>query len=125
MRCPAATANPAARHCPAARRCDRNTLPGRDRLRDRDRLRQPFGTIIRRGSRGAVPAAADLRISVSVCGVRNLSDKNATGVGLARLNALPHADAVATLLGCCFFFRAEDGIRDATVTGVQTCALPI
>src|SRR5207245_8809326 len=24
-----------------------------------------------------------------------------------------------------FFFRAEDGIRDATVTGVQTCALPI
>src|SRR5207245_6848727 len=26
---------------------------------------------------------------------------------------------------CCFFFQAEDGIRDATVTGVQTCALPI
>src|SRR5207245_6063969 len=25
----------------------------------------------------------------------------------------------------CFFFQAEDGIRDATVTGVQTCALPI
>src|SRR6267143_3846309 len=24
-----------------------------------------------------------------------------------------------------FFFRAEDGIRDGTVTGVQTCALPI
>src|SRR6266542_6841193 len=23
-----------------------------------------------------------------------------------------------------FFFQAEDGIRDATVTGVQTCALP-
>src|SRR5207245_3475425 len=34
-----------------------------------------------------------------------------------------------TLLYClsisCFFFQAEDGIRDATVTGVQTCALPI
>src|SRR5207245_6044142 len=28
------------------------------------------------------------------------------------------------LLGV-FFFQAEDGIRDATVTGVQTCALPI
>src|SRR5207245_4683916 len=29
-------------------------------------------------------------------------------------------------LSCvCFFFQAEDGIRDATVTGVQTCALPI
>src|SRR5256885_9121934 len=26
---------------------------------------------------------------------------------------------------CCFFFQAEDGIRDYKVTGVQTCALPI
>src|SRR3989338_9516450 len=25
----------------------------------------------------------------------------------------------------CLFFQAEDGIRDGTVTGVQTCALPI
>src|SRR5688572_32426988 len=24
-----------------------------------------------------------------------------------------------------FFFQAEDGIRDLTATGVQTCALPI
>src|SRR2546430_5647456 len=29
------------------------------------------------------------------------------------------------LLLVCFFFQAEDGIRDLTVTGVQTCALPI
>src|SRR2546430_8667357 len=35
------------------------------------------------------------------------------------------------LVGCewvhalVFFFQAEDGIRDLTVTGVQTCALPI
>src|SRR5438270_9705932 len=29
------------------------------------------------------------------------------------------------LLVCFFFFQAEDGIRDLTVTGVQTCALPI
>src|SRR6266568_6133461 len=30
-------------------------------------------------------------------------------------------------MGYCFFFffQAEDGIRDGTVTGVQTCALPI
>src|SRR5437868_1294299 len=28
-------------------------------------------------------------------------------------------------LHVCFFFRAEDGIRDRNVTGVQTCALPI
>src|SRR5256886_10021159 len=26
---------------------------------------------------------------------------------------------------CVLFFQAEDGIRDLTVTGVQTCALPI
>src|SRR5256886_12609512 len=29
------------------------------------------------------------------------------------------------MLKCFFFFQAEDGIRDLTVTGVQTCALPI
>src|SRR2546430_16362543 len=29
------------------------------------------------------------------------------------------------LLCLFFFFQAEDGIRDLTVTGVQTCALPI
>src|SRR5438445_13772233 len=28
-------------------------------------------------------------------------------------------------MSCCFFFQAEDGIRDIGVTGVQTCALPI
>src|SRR5260370_42107730 len=27
--------------------------------------------------------------------------------------------------GCFFFFQAEDGIRYSSVTGVQTCALPI
>src|SRR5437016_9500929 len=42
-------------------------------------------------------------------------------------------DGVFLLVGCCvvfflfffFFFQAEDGIRDWSVTGVQTCALPI
>src|SRR5437764_9802203 len=29
------------------------------------------------------------------------------------------------LFFCFFFFQAEDGIRDTSVTGVQTCALPI
>src|SRR2546430_10110001 len=32
-----------------------------------------------------------------------------------------HANATGTV----FVFQAEDGIRDLTVTGVQTCALPI
>src|SRR5205823_2386724 len=32
---------------------------------------------------------------------------------------------MCTECGSCFFFQAEDGIRDKLVTGVQTCALPI
>src|SRR3954449_9470403 len=32
---------------------------------------------------------------------------------------------VGSLLVFCVFFQAEDGIRDESVTGVQTCALPI
>src|SRR3989442_9018358 len=32
---------------------------------------------------------------------------------------------VSTVAVFFFFFQAEDGIRDADVTGVQTCALPI
>src|SRR2546430_5731923 len=32
---------------------------------------------------------------------------------------------IASLFFLFFFFQAEDGIRDLTVTGVQTCALPI
>src|SRR2546430_12902150 len=39
-------------------------------------------------------------------------------------NELPPALPV-TGWQCFFFFQAEDGIRDLTVTGVQTCALPI
>src|SRR5690554_8224758 len=34
-------------------------------------------------------------------------------------------DGSIPALGVIFFFQAEDGIRDADVTGVQTCALPI
>src|SRR5256886_4580761 len=33
--------------------------------------------------------------------------------------------ALVLLVVFFFFFQAEDGIRDLTVTGVQTCALPI
>src|SRR5688572_31877116 len=38
-----------------------------------------------------------------------------------------HAACARTYAMYCliFFFQAEDGIRDLTVTGVQTCALPI
>src|SRR2546430_13083696 len=40
------------------------------------------------------------------------------------LRDLVRLDQVA-VVGYFFFFQAEDGIRDLTVTGVQTCALPI
>src|SRR5438270_5318142 len=35
------------------------------------------------------------------------------------------AEALDAVRASRFFFQAEDGIRDLTVTGVQTCALPI
>src|SRR5207248_8585527 len=35
------------------------------------------------------------------------------------------ADPSSCTIVVFFFFQAEDGIRDRTVTGVQTCALPI
>src|SRR2546430_3864245 len=37
----------------------------------------------------------------------------------------PSTANAASALWVGFFFQAEDGIRDLTVTGVQTCALPI
>src|SRR5256885_13040871 len=41
-------------------------------------------------------------------------------------SVLLHRDYATTARDvCCFFFQAEDGIRDYKVTGVQTCALPI
>src|SRR5260370_39963336 len=34
-------------------------------------------------------------------------------------------NTLSSVLFYFFFFQAEDGIRDSSVTGVQTCALPI
>src|SRR3989337_3206350 len=36
-----------------------------------------------------------------------------------------NAPGKALFKPCYFFVQAEDGIREATVTGVQTCALPL
>src|SRR2546430_12413739 len=41
------------------------------------------------------------------------------------LFAVRHLIPSALPCFCVCFFQAEDGIRDLTVTGVQTCALPI
>src|SRR6266705_1086114 len=42
-------------------------------------------------------------------------------------SGFPHSDILVSkpAFVSLFFFPAEDGIRDRTVTGVQTCALPI
>src|SRR2546430_7711899 len=38
---------------------------------------------------------------------------------------VPVSASLARSVPTLFFFQAEDGIRDLTVTGVRTCALPI
>src|SRR5438094_6620024 len=52
----------------------------------------------------------------SMAGHLGFSGGAAYGGSRATRAALPKA---------CVFFHAADGIRDRTVTGVQTCALPI
>src|SRR5256886_3486256 len=49
-----------------------------------------------------------------------------TGTGTVRCGDGPGGTgSCARVVDRHFFFQAEDGIRDLTVTGVQTCALPI
>src|SRR2546427_677405 len=45
--------------------------------------------------------------------------------GVCRLSMMLSLFFIYFILFFFFFFQAEDGIRDLTVTGVQTCALPI
>src|SRR5271169_4572873 len=47
------------------------------------------------------------------------------GNGWAAFNFTRSLGIVGEIAMQHFFFQADDGIRDATVTGVQTCALPI
>src|SRR2546430_9517045 len=53
----------------------------------------------------------------------NLHRRTAARLGVHR--AASRRPARCASRGRLFFFQAEDGIRDLTVTGVQTCALPI
>src|SRR2546430_9162332 len=48
-----------------------------------------------------------------------------SGRGTRQLDVPSIKPLHALTLYSVFFFQAEDGIRDLTVTGVQTCALPI
>src|SRR2546430_9145610 len=49
----------------------------------------------------------------------------ANGSSTGRGSGFPAAAAAAGAEGIVSFFQAEDGMRDLTVTGVQTCAVPI
>src|SRR5437762_6002588 len=58
------------------------------------------------------------------------ADRLANAVAVAKLYGTPavvidFGTAVTFDIMAAFFFQAEDGIRDTSVTGVQTCALPI
>src|SRR5256886_2785559 len=48
-----------------------------------------------------------------------------SSLGRAPGRAGPPRHTASSTTGCRVLFQAEDGIRDLTVTGVQTCALPI
>src|SRR2546430_8469902 len=66
-------------------------------------------------------------------GVHGIGEKTASALVAkhgsldAILTATDVSDTIPAKLraDAVFFFQAEDGIRDLTVTGVQTCALPI
>src|SRR5207248_9176187 len=55
---------------------------------------------------------------VPLCHLRGGSD-------IDRADSTDAGNIVGSGFCSVFFFQAEDGIRDRTVTGVQTCALPI
>src|SRR2546430_9616124 len=64
---------------------------------------------------------------IALSTVTKVGGLGALGVGwiVAHPRLLERFKAVKEYTSVCFFFQAEDGIRDLTVTGVQTCALPI
>ena len=57
--------------------------------------------------------------------------ENVSIIVCSRIESVGLYDMYHIVVGCIvlfcffFFFQAEDGIRDTSVTGVQTCALPI
>src|SRR5260370_654030 len=57
------------------------------------------------------------RSATGTCPGHVYTGPNQSGSERAHAQCLAHAPS--------FFFQAEDGIRDSSVTGVQTCALPI
>src|SRR5260370_21395611 len=52
-------------------------------------------------------------------------NKKTCSIACAHFEQLIDNSCFTLYVGFFFFFQAEDGIRDSSVTGVQTCALPI
>src|SRR2546429_3677921 len=75
------------------------------------------------------PSRHDCRVSVRRGRTRSPLNRVMVSVDVRGAGGIRHGDMrVWGVTGCtslCFFFQAEDGIRDVAVTGVQTCALPI
>src|SRR6266478_7914380 len=70
-----------------------------------------------------ITAVREVKQRIIFCSVCN----NLTEIDPCRFCASPTRDhsVICVVEEPHFFFQAEDGIRDLTVTGVQTCALPI
>src|SRR2546430_4834574 len=86
------------------------------------------GLNVSRDVSGSLPPAAPThlpnglsRVVVSVDGLSCVACEIPVRHALRRIDGVKAIYVSAAI----FFFQAEDGIRDLTVTGVQTCALPI
>src|SRR2546430_2934431 len=65
----------------------------------------------------------DMHESYSAVHCRNHNELGRAGHLEGQLSSSQYITSISFVVF--FFFQAEDGIRDLTVTGVQTCALPI
>src|SRR5256886_8632638 len=89
--------------------------------RRQDALDRAAKAILERSRSRVLPIAGDVTKNEDVERVVREAARDLGPIDVLIANAGgPPSTLFAT-----FFFQAEDGIRDLTVTGVQTCALPI
>src|SRR5688572_27244171 len=89
------------------------------------------GTVVARNARNHVYARLTLAdidakdASWRVGGMESLADEHTRNGEIVGITARTGRFLRCVYKTYVFFFQAEDGIRALTVTGVQTCALPI
>src|SRR6478735_11234608 len=69
-----------------------------------------------------------MKQKIAILAVKSFGSARTRNSAINRENSFTSDRSSCGVIGtttCCFFFPAEDGIRDYKVTGVQTCALPI